>query len=365
MIRHDLRSGAFDAPLVRRGLALGSVSGQRPCPERAEAEAVRAWCEDRPFWLPGWVHPEAHAEAVASAHRLMEAVLEAGRLEPCLDASPWRERLASVPFAPVAVSSEEHDPQAIEKVYFDAETPDGRSIEDLWCKASWLSFHEADASLRFRFSFGMEGFEDVAADFERECWAARLCETVFPESAALTGNRPLISLLEQALGGPVAFVERIVYFNAPEGGALMHHDVERGHAGVVYAQMSGETFWLALSGADLIGELRSLVAEEPEEVVRLLNEGNAPRRLANTLASGRDPAELLSEDWAEVLMNESARFIGRLVEKGFAYRLAPGDVLLLPQADTRRCVWHTVFTLGDAPGEGLSFAVRRVPENSG
>jgi len=31
---------------------------------------------------------------------------------------------------------------------------------------------------------------------------------------------------------------------------------------------------------------------------------------------------------------------------------------LLPQRDLDNCVWHSVFTLGDEPGEALSFAVR-------
>jgi len=51
-------------------------------------------------------------------------------------------------------------------------------------------------------------------------------------------------------------------------------------------------------------------------------------------------------------------FTAFLVSGGYAHMLQPGDAILLPQRDLDRCVWHSVFCLGDEAGESLSFAVR-------
>ena len=58
----------------------------------------------------------------------------------------------------------------------------------------------------------------------------------------------------------LVYVERIVYFNAPEGGAQFHHDVERGHLGVVFAQLSGRTAWLTLSTEQLLDAMQNFLA---------------------------------------------------------------------------------------------------------
>ena len=127
-------------------------------------------------------------------------------------------------------------------------------------KASWLSFYEGDASLRFRFSFGVDFVEDVAADQNRQHYAALLTEAVSPESKIITDNQQLKHTLSQTLGSEeFRFVERIIYFNSASGGAYLHHDRERGHAGVVYAQLTGQTLWLALPQQALIDEINLFV----------------------------------------------------------------------------------------------------------
>ena len=60
----------------------------------------------------------------------------------------------------------------------------------------------------------------------------------------------------------------------------------------------------------------------------------------------------------EAIMDRCPAFIAQLVEHGYSHTLETGDVLLLPQRNLDNCVWHSVFTLGDTPGEALSFAVR-------
>ncbi|MDD5035055.1 MAG: hypothetical protein PHE55_09875, partial [Methylococcaceae bacterium] len=241
-----------------------------------------------------------------------------------------------------------------EKVFFDAWQEDDIVADNLWCKASWLSFDEEDGSLRLRFSFGIEGYEDVAADPERQFWAAKLTDAIFPESAAVTEHPGLNGILAEMLSCQrLAFTERIVYFNAPNGGAQMHHDVERGHDGVVFAQMSGSTFWLALSKPKLMDEIDAFLAESTADWLEL-------RKLTADRTSFAAYLEQSDHELAEALMDRHPEFFRHLIERGYAYVLRPGDVLLMPQYSTDTCVWHSVLCLGDEPGEGLSFALKKL-----
>jgi len=63
-------------------------------------------------------------------------------------------------------------------------------------------------------------------------------------------------------------------------------------------------------------------------------------------------------DPLEHLINRTPAFIRYLIDRGHAYILNPGDIILLPQQDAAHCAWHAVYCLDDSPGEGLSFAVR-------
>jgi hypothetical protein len=268
----------------------------------------------------------------------------------------------------VAASPEEHDEQGIEKIYFDAfnannENEENIVAEDLWCKASWLSFHDEDASLRFRFSWGMEGYEDVAADPLKQAWAAKLCDALFPESSIITQDNIILDYLSSILGKAPSFVERIVYFNAPNGGAQMHHDVERGHAGVVFAQLSGSTFWLAIAKPKLMDEIFSFVTNPQYQTdIEAVLPQKEDREALTKLCENRENLSCYMEEpdheLVEAIMDRCPAFITQLVKHGYSHTLETGDVLLLPQRDLDNCVWHSVFTLGDTPGEALSFAVR-------
>jgi len=353
--------------LLRRDYSLGFVQ-QLQRPDMPDANMVaRRWQADEAVLLPGLLDLQPWRSDIVESQQLMEVVLETGEVSPALEKPPYSKRLQAH-FPLVASSFEEHDEQAIEKIYFDAEVDrDGERscvAEDLWCKGSWLSFIEADASLRFRFSFGMECLEDVAADPARQYWAGRLCDAMFPESAAITGSAALNDLLKPVLGGSPAFVERIVYFNAPNGGAQMHHDVERGHDGVVYGQISGSTFWLALCKQKLIDELIDFIADakQRDEIERLLPDAASRRELAELISDRQalsDYMDAFDHELVEAVMDRSGAFIRQLVACGYGYILHAGDVLLMPQRDLDTCVWHSVICLGDEPGEALSFAVRR------
>lgn len=348
-------AGPQAQPLLRRGLAYGWIASDGQAAQ-ADAERVRAaWRNDQAVMLPGMLADvlPRFAEDIAQAHRLMEQTLEGGDVAASFEAEPYASRLPP-DFALTGTSYEEHDDQGIEKVYFDAWQGDELAADDLWCKASWLSFEDDDASLRYRFSFGMEGYEDVAADPERQMWAAKLTDVIFPESAAVTRHAGLNALLAHMLDCErVAYAERIVYFNAPNGGAQMHHDVERGHDGVVFAQMSGSTFWLALSKPKLLDEIDAYLAAAPAEQWREL------RQLAQDRQALACYLEETDHELAEQLIDRTPDFFRHLIERGYAHVLRPGDVLLMPQYSLETCVWHSVICLGDEPGEGLSFALKK------
>jgi len=337
--------------LQRRGFDLGTirVDGKKNTP--SHDEICQAWQADEAICYPQAIAADvaSFTSALHDAHALMEHTLEHGESASVFESEAYMARLHTA-FALVASSTEDHDAQGIEKIYFDAITNEHTCAEELWCKVSWLSFHEDDASLRFRFSFGMEGFEDVARDPERQYLAGELCERLFPESVLLTRHSEICSILTRLLGHAPHFVERIVYFNAPNGGAQFHHDVERGHAGVVFAQLTGATCWLALNKQQLMDAMASFA--DTHTVSDALQ---ALMRDRNALS---EYMESVDHAIVEELIDQQSAFIRYLAERGFAHVLQAGDVMFLPQRDLDQCVWHTVFTLGDSPGEALSFAVR-------
>jgi len=339
--------------LKRRGFELGWIREDcRPASPDSQ-NIAQAWHNDEAIWMPGLAAHAIthHAENIEHTRKLMEKTLNGSAVAGLLDAEPIISRLRPH-FVLVASSMEEHDAQGIEKLYFDVEEAGECTAEALWCKASWLSFHGEDASLRFRFSFGMEGYEDVAADPVRQHWAGVLCDRIFPESTAITENPDILMILQEIMGTKPAFVERIVYFNAPNGGAQFHHDVERGHAGVIYAQITGRTFWLALSKPKLIEEIRAFLAQGDANTWPVLRGLTSD---CKTLSAYMDECD---HEEVEALIDRDPAFIRYMIEKGHGFLLQPGDVLLMPQRDLVTCVWHSVFCLDDEPGEGLSFALR-------
>jgi len=337
--------------LTRRGMMLGTITPSPPPKTPQSSDILHAWKEDRSIVFPSIVadNLETYAAHIQASHQLMEKILNGNEFIETIEQSHLIDNL-NPEFALLASSLEEHDEQAIEKLYFDVEEHGEVIGEDLWCKASWLSFHDDDASLRFRFSFGMEGFEDVAADPMRQHWAGELCTRLFPESEIITKNTIILNTLELILGHTPAFVERIVYFNAPNGGAQFHHDVERGHAGVVFAQLSGATYWLSASKPRLMQAMR--------DFAHLHTLDAALEALLHDERALSDYMEEQDHARVEALIDHNPDFIRYMIEQGFSHTLHAGDVLFLPQRDLDHCVWHSVFCLGEDPGEALSFAVR-------
>ncbi|MDQ7002639.1 MAG: hypothetical protein Q9N02_08160 [Ghiorsea sp.] len=351
--------------LKRRGFDLGLLEQPNQGTSPSAEQVKQAWRQDSAIVLPQLLNQnlQEHAENIKKSHVLMQNVLRSCAFIPCLEQSPYLEHLQHNFFI-VAASPEEHDEQGIEKVYFDAFIDDDNTTaEELWCKASWLSFHDEDASLRFRFSWGMEGYEDVSSDPVKQDWAGQLCDAIFPESCLITENKTILAHLSSILGKKPSFVERIVYFNAPNGGAQFHHDVERGHAGVVFAQLSGATFWLTASKPKLMDEIIYFVSNpEHQAAIALVLPDPTQQQALSKLCQHRDDLSCYMEEpdheFIEALIDRCPVFVAHMASQGFAHYLQAGDVLLLPQRDLDHCVWHSVFTIGDTPGEALSFAVR-------
>ncbi len=355
--------------LGRRGYSV-VWAGQRGRAAMPDAATIQQrWDAGQGVVLPAFLRPglARYREDLMSSKALVERVQQGEEIAALFDAEPYLSRL-SPSFELLAASVDEGDEQEIETLEFDALEGGELAVEGLWVKASWLSFDDTDASLRFRFSFGIAGYEDVAADFARQDYAARLTEALFPESALVSGSAELASLLQQLLGvDEVAYVERIVYFNAPNGGAQMHQDVERGHAGVVYAQLSGMTAWFALSKRELIREIERFMAR-PDAQALLLGELADAAQWETLLAWCATPqrlSQMLDErdnEPLEVLINRLPAFARQLLEAGYASILKPGDVMLLPQQSMEHCAWHSVYCVGDEVGEALSFAIRGMPK---
>src|SRR3569623_769413 len=187
--------------LRRRGAALAGVP-ERQRPALPDAIQIRsAWRAARPRLLPVFAAAEVEqqAEHIRAALALYEAVLDGDSAAERFEQALYAARLAPR-FEMLAASEDEGDPQEIETIEFDAVEDDEPVAENLWVKLSWLSFEDDDASLRFRFSFGLAGYEDVAADVPRQQAAAELTAALFPESAVISAAPRLAALLGAAAG---------------------------------------------------------------------------------------------------------------------------------------------------------------------
>jgi len=352
--------------ISRRGIELGWIAQAAEMTTLEFDSMEKRWKAAEPVVLAGFLSSDLHRIQgdIEQTETLVQKILDGEELGELVTQDPCQNRLSGS-FELVASLYNESDDQEIEKLEFAAVMNRRTLADDLWVKVAWLSFFDEDPSLRFRFSFGVENYEDVAADLRRERLAAGLCDAIFPESSVLTENRRLRLELAEIIGiSDLEYVERIVYFNGPQGGAQFHHDVERGHLGVIFAQLTGQTAWLALSTDALLAEVRlfleSADGEQAIAACPALATAQSLRRYRN------DPELLGSElhdpnnDALEILLNQVPQFFAQLVRHGHGYMLAPGDVLLLPQQSPDHCAWHSVFCVGDEMGEGLSFAIREV-----
>ena len=379
--------------LIRRGFDLGDTSSIKADATANSSELNGAWAKGEPIVLRGIARSSisTHQHHIARSAELCERILTGESAEQVFDEPVYQARW-SAQFEALGTSVNPAEQQEIETLFFDGLAsdsspnglpdglPDGEPIEDLWLKVSWLSFYEGDKSLRFRFSFGVDHEEDVAADPVRQHYAAELADALFPESRIITHNQDLLAKIqeyaisqsgEQRDTATARFVERIIYFNAPQGGAYLHHDLERGHAGVVYVQVSGETCWLALPKNTLLTNIQKFIQQcdhsggWPVSFSHNFNKKERDQLTALSIDLSALDAAIESFNHSALirLINETPEFVQALIANGHGHILKSGDAILLPQqtspaTEVQNCCWHSVFCIGDVAGEGLSFAIR-------
>jgi hypothetical protein len=363
----DQQQIAATFSLARRGYAIGWLGLTQTQHRLSLAVEKQHWLRSEAVFWPGMLIDQLarHAGDLEHSFNLYLNVLDGASCAELLEQVPYQPVL-DAEFNLVSCSYDESDLQQVERLDFEPATePSSDEVDaEVWMKASWLSYAEDDASLRFRFSFGMDGYEDVAADPYRQTLTSQLAQIIFPESKIITDNPVLLTELRQLLEvDAIEFVERIIYFNAPDGGAQFHQDVERGHLGVIFAQMSGRTAWLALSKKQLIHESMTFLARPDVKAslptVLSKKQQNQLIKLANDPAYLNQWLDQRDNDALDIFINQTPAFAQQLIENGYAYVLHPGDVLLLPQQGMDDCAWHSVFCLDEEPGEALSFAMKK------
>lgn len=318
-------------PLDRRGFHYGFVSIQK---NETRDGGEESWRASEPIYLQ-----KAGAAAVKKSQSAIEDTLQlfdAARAgESFFDA--MRERIHHSKNLQIAgAATDLADPREIEKV-FAAIRGKGAGARDLYAKLSWIAHDRRDPSLRIRFSFGSERMQDWTRSPRRAAFADAYAEATFPECAVITKNRPLVARIERYIHKKIRFSERILYNNAPGGGAVFHHDAEPSQLGVAYAQLAGETAWLAVPKRTLAGLLATRLRRAPAAILKQLDR--------------HGDAKL------EKLLNRSRDLVRELVERGHFYHLHAGDILLLPSSGPDDVAWHSVFATGTRPSLSLSFGI--------
>jgi hypothetical protein len=323
-------------PLRRRGVDFGHVVRVGAAPPDTAA-AARLWRAGEAVFLPGVLGdgPRRHAAAIARSLAMFERLRRGGRFLDELE-----HALAGDPDLRYAGSTVDRaDARQIERVFVDAGPGDAPRARDLWAMLAWIADDQHDRSLRIRFSSGKEQLEEWQLQSESTAaWADEFAARAFPECRAVTGCAPLQRRLGALLQRPFRLSERIVYNNAPGGGAVFHHDAEPAQLGVAFSQLDGHTAWFALARPRLAALL-----------VRAGHCADLPRALA-ALDRGGD-----ARIWH--VLNRDVAFARRLSAHGAMFLLRPGDGILLPSHGTELCCWHSVFALGSRPSLAHSYGV--------
>jgi len=316
---------------VRRGVHHGFVSREPGAAPAENGDLAARWAAAEPIDRPRLL-AVGGSPARAAIRRTLR-LFERARHDDAFDFQEevWRRLAGRRGFSAAGSSVDLGDDREIEKVHVDH-----GPHRDLWAKLSRVSHDPRDASLRIRFSFGSERHGDWRRDAARARAADRYAEAVFPECRLLAGHGALRRTLARLVGGPVRLSERIVFSNAPGGGAVFHHDAEPRQRGVVFAQLAGRTAWLALPKRRLAAQVAQLAGTRPAVAMRALDGGDAR---------------------IDRLLNRSRRLTRALVAAGDCRVLGPGDVLVLPSHGPDDVAWHSVFGLGERPSLAHSWGL--------
>lgn len=323
-------------PLRRRGAVLGhAVEVDRTLPTAARARA--RWDTGEPVFLPGILGdaPARHDAAIRACLRMFARLRAGGSFLDELEA-----RIGDDPDLRYAGSTvDRNDPREIERVFVDAEPGGTQVAKDLWAKLAWIANDESDRSLRIRFSAGLEQLEEWMTSTDLTAgWVDLFALRAFPEGNAIVGCAPLRAMLAALLRRPHRLSERIVYNNAPDGGAVFHHDAEPGQLGVCFSQLEGSTAWLSLSKR----RLARLLAR--------VGFARDARRAMQALDAGEDQPL-----WR--LLNRDQGFTAQLAAHGALFVLHASDSILLPSHGIDDVAWHSVLALGDRPSLAHSYGL--------
>ncbi|HED65937.1 MAG TPA: hypothetical protein ENJ09_10325 [Planctomycetes bacterium] len=366
-IREELR-------LRRRGLELGRVAElepegllpKRPRRSRREVIELERWVSARPIFVPEGASRVRGALVSEDLPALHAALLEPSGLRALLEqrASRLGPAWSIEPSDEAVLFDPERD---LARIRVAREEADGERVE-VWVKTGRLSLAKDDRSLRVRVFFGIEGDDDASADPLRHAAVREFAERILPGARSLAGATELWQRIERLAGRPVQPAAHIAYWNAPNGGARFHHDAfpeESGptrQLGVLYAQLTGRTLWLALSIEELAARVREFVGWIREGEMPWLREQlgeawgaihRATERRAPTLAALAEPNCGLFAPFLD-----GPEFTAFLVDAGHALLLRPGDALLLPNHGLDRTAMHSVFCASKEPGYALSVAIR-------
>ena len=365
--------------LWRRGIFHGNLAEVGSVPQQAgpplDAIYAQRWHTARPILRRAAFDPGEVKDELAARSRLFDELKEPGALRTFLRSEdealrpnflvhPQHEKL----------QDPDRDIEQVRIVWsLDPDDRNAHRIKDLWARSAWLSNFDGEDSLRLRLSFGKDVVDDASRDLHRHRRITELAEILLPECSLIHDDPQLMGLVETLCGDEVFLTQHIAYWNSPGGGALFHHDAFEeanlgGQRGVLFAQFSGETAWLALSIEDLT---RRVI-----EFGEYLAEGELPWVKAQVFGRpGQFERFQKKCKRFKVLMRELAKpgcgFLGRLVNRGpeftsfladcgHAWILGPGDVLLLPNHGLDRTCAHSVFCAGESTGYGLSMAIRDV-----
>jgi hypothetical protein len=336
-----------------------------PNPRRRRRAALQSerWHAGQPFVLSGTLEQVARAHGRAGL-ALGERLAAPAGLERWLAGEEHALAPRFVVAGPMGPSDDERD---LAKLGVRA-VPDGR---ELWMKAARLSPHVEDRSLRLRVSFGREGDDDASRDEAAHALVRELAVRVLPGAAALEADRELQAALERILRKPVLCTQHIAYWNAPNGGALFHHDAfdedaEGGQRGVLFVQLEGRTAWLTLSIGDLAERVREFVVwfEEGDLPWLRAELDDPPGRFGELAALATDRRTLLRElalpgcGRFGPLVNRGPEFTSFLADAGHALFLSPGDALVLPNHGYERTAMHSVFCASPRTSYGVSTGLR-------
>jgi hypothetical protein len=346
--------------LSRRGYFHGRVAELEEIPAAADDLLMR-WRAARPIVRPGAARAIARALDARGVRTLFTRLQQPRGLHALVQA---RSRELAPRFRAVPGAAELFDPERdLARVRVEARG----GPDDLWLKTARLSLSALDRSVRLRASFGREVDDDASHDEERHRLVAELARRVVPGARELARLGAVRAEVAALVGRPVYFTQHIGYWNAPEGGALFHHDAFDEPAagrqrGVVFSQLVGRTVWLALSIGDLAARVReflgwiadgelSWIRAELERYPRLVRLARERRTLV---------AELARPGCGEFgpLVERGPEFTALLADAGHALVLHEGDVLYLPNHGLARTAMHSVFNASKGPSYGLSVAIR-------